>query len=286
MKRFIIFNILLFTEVWLFAQELPFEKFDKNRMDVGTLYVYELSTNEKNFKPSYKEYFYIKTLNDIENIGIEIKDTLNLPETFFKYKLNWDYMMLEQQEYISLKNENDIRIGYAFRIKRSIDFKRKTLESSTYGREKDGFQQFNKIYKFASIPTYFYRYTYLVPLWFTLRFYPFDKKNIVVNHNHSGYDTEFVIEYMGKEEVVLPYGRILCHKFELVYQMSFIMKFIYKPQKAWIWLTSEDKNRYMVKYRNNNEVDYNPSIEYRLVERKKMTIEEWGYFKKSRIKNK
>ena len=291
MKTIFIFSILLFTKVWLFAQETPFvsnsnfqfEKFDKSRIDVGTLYIYEYSNNEKNFEPSSMEYFYIKTLSNVENIGVDIgvdkEDTLNLLETFFKYKLNWDYMMLEQQEYISLKNENDIPIGYAFKIKRSIDFKRKTFDDSTYGREKNGFQHFHKIWKFESIPTYFYRYTYLVPLWFALRFYPLNKKMITVNSMTGNYNIKFEIKYEGKEKVKVPFGKVLSYKFELIPKLSFFMKIFSSPKKAFIWLSAENNYRYMVKYRNNNKVDNNPSIEYQLVERKKMTPEEWEQFK-------
>jgi hypothetical protein len=58
------------------------------------------------------------------------------------------------------------------------------------------------------------------------------------------------------------------------------MKLFHSPKKAFIWLTSEDDYRYMVKYRNNNErSSFTQSMEYRLAERKKMTPEEWEQFK-------
>lgn len=136
----------------------------------------------------------------------------------------------------------------------------------------------------SKLPTYFYRITDLLELWFVLRFYPIDKKEITVNHNADGYNSELVVKYMGKEEVEVPYGKIKCNKFELTPNVNLFIKLFTKPKNAYIWLTSEDDTRYMVKYRNeNNKNTFTRSMEYRLAEVKKMSIEEWEEFKQRSV---
>ena len=52
-------------------------------------------------------------------------------------------------------------------------------------------------------------------------------------------------------------------------------------KKAWIWLAANDENLFMVKYINNNPCNtFTPKMEYRLVERKKITPIEWESIKK------
>ena len=284
MKKLIILIVVtLFTTSGLFAQKTPFEKFDKNRIDVGTLYVYEYSDNEKGFEPSTKEYLYIKTLNDIETMDIDTEDTLELPD-IVNYTLNWNYMMLEKIHFKTLKNKKNLKNGYSFESTQSIDFLKKIFKDDTYGKEKNELQHFHNIFKLESIPTYFYGYTDLMPLWFALRFYPLNKKMITVNSNTRGYNTKFEIKYEGKEKVKVPFGKILSYKFELVPKLSFLMKLFHSPKKAFIWLSAKSNYRYMVKYKNDNAQDSEtPLIEYRLIKREKMTSEEWEQFKKKHI---
>ena len=278
MKNLILTGMLVLgITVSLFAQEIPFV-FDKSKIDVGTMYVYDYSVNKKDFEPGMRGYFYIKTLNDIEVLWIPIKDTIAI--SIDKYKMNWNYMMLEKERFFSLKKKSEVAIGRTFKNSYNIDFSKKILRLNHTNRKKNGFKEFTHIHKFTSIPTYFYNLTDLVPLWFALRFYPLDKKEISVNSYSQGYNITLDIKYIGKEEVEVPYGKVLCHKFELVPQMSFAMKIIFKPKKAWIWLTSEDNKMYMVRYRNNNvKNSFTRNMEYRLADIKKMTPEEWEKFK-------
>jgi len=278
MKRLIIICIfVLVAEISLSAQDIPFV-FDKNRIDVGTLYVYNYSVNRENFKPGVKRYFYINKIDDIESLCITIKDKITV--FMEQYKINWDYMMLKKCTILSLKDEDKLRIGETLRSSIDIDFSKKIMMMNFTSRGKNGFKDFNRVLKFKSIPTYFYNLTDLMPLWFALRFYPLDKKEILVNHNGHGHNTKYKIKYIGKEEVDVPYGKVLCNKFEFDPQMSFAMKAMFKPKKAWIWLTSEDSCKYMVKYRNNNvRSTFTRNMEYRLSEIKKMSPEEWEKFK-------
>ncbi len=278
-KLIILIIIVLSTTSILFAQKTPFEKFDSSKIDVGTMYVYEYSTNKENFQPSAKQYLYIKTLNDIE-VMVVYRDTLELPD-ILKYTLNWDYMMLEKYYYKYTGTKNELPLTGFYKMNSNIDFQKKILESKNFGKAKNGrFAYDNSTHKLESIPTYFYQMTNLMPLWFALRFYPLNKKMITVNSmSSSGYNTKLEIKYEGKEKVKVPFGNVLCYKFELIPKLSFLMKLFYSPKKAFIWLTSEDSSRYMVKYRNNNAQYIIPSMEYRLAERKKMTPEEWEKFK-------
>ena len=279
MKKLIILIVTsLITATGLFAQKIPFEKFDKSKIDVGTLYVYEYSSNAEGFNPTSKQYLYIKSLTDINIIWIPFKSKKATSSE--KYKMNWNYMMFEMSEYISLRNKKDIALGSTYKVVEKIDFKKKIQKYHGFNLTENGFDEKNFVWEFENFPTYFYYQTDLLPLWFTLRFYPFDQEKITVNHNREGYDTELEIKYEGKEKVDVPYGKVLCYKFELIPKLSFFMKIFHSPKKAWIWLSAESNYRYMVKYRNNNERStFTQSMEYRLAERKKMTLEEWEQFK-------
>jgi len=283
MKKLILLSVIVLDIVIsLSAQEIPFV-FDKNRIDVGMMYVYEFSKNkeEPEFEPEELECFYLKTFNDIETMWMPLKGT---KATYLeKYKMNWDYMMFEKREILNLMNKDELQeVKGAKTLKATIniDFSKCIERENVKNIEKGEIKEWDTIHRFKSIPTYFYRRTDLAPLWFVLRFYPFEKEKVSVNHYMSGYNNKFDIKYVGKEEVEVPYGKVLCHKFELAHQMSFAMKMLFKPKKAWIWLTSEDDRRYMVKYRNNNvRSTLYRNMEYRLAEIKKMTPEEWEEFK-------
>ena len=278
MKKIIILIIiaLSITSV-LFAQKTPFEKFNKNKIDIGTMYVYEYSTDEKGFEPSYKAFFYVKTLNEIEVIWTSVnEDTLENSE---KFKMNWDYMMFENFNWYWYSQIFTKILEYS---KYSIDFTKKTIKAKEklQAKNNSGFKMRNLIWKFKSIPTYFYIHTDLQPLWFALRFYPFNRKMIIVNSVTNGYNIKLEIKYEGKEKVKVPFGKVLCYKFELIPKLSFLMKLFHSPKKAFIWLTSEDTSRYMVKYKNNNvQNSETPLLEYRLMKREKMTSKEWEQFK-------
>ncbi len=284
MKRLVILCVTALCSIsGLFAQAIPFEKFDKNRIDAGTLYVYEYSKNKENFNLSAKKYLYIKTLTDIEVMSVSLEDTLELPDVY-KYIMNWNYMMLEKEDYEYAGDKNDIQIGYLGARYLSIDYQNKILESKTIGRTKNGFSDFNSTKKFKSVPTYFYQYTDLMPLWFALRFYPFEKEKITVNSLNGSYNVDFDIRYEGKEEVAAPGSKVLCYKFNVLPQVSFFKKLFRSPKDVYIWLTSEDDSRYMVKYINKNaQYSVIPSMEYRLNERKKITPDEWEELKAKHI---
>jgi len=276
-------KILFFLIVFIgavYPQTIPFNKFDSTKIDVGTMYIYEYSRNKENFEPTSEIYIYIKTLNDIE---VLVKRNKNTTISYIrKYMINWNYMMLSKSEWQFLGDRQSMPSNTTYSSTTIIDFEKKRVIYKGINKIEDGFKNTNNISEFESIPTYFYRKTDLLPLWFSLRFYPLGKKDISVNHNAHGYDTDFSIKYIGKEKVETTFGKVLCHKFELFPQMSFFMKLFYSPEKAWIWLSAEDNYRYMVKYRNNNERStFTQNMEYRLAERKQLTLEEWESFKET-----
>lgn len=265
----------------IFAQDMPFV-FDKNKIDIGTMYIYEYSTNNEGFEPNYKAYLYIKTLTDIELIWVAITSTK--ATTLEKYTINWNYMMLERMEYLSLKDKDKIVVNETFKGITVVDYSKEIMRSNWTDRREDGFKDINLIYKFSRIPTYFYRLTDLLELWFVLRFFPDNKKEISVNHNTEGYNTDLIIKYMGKEEVNVPYGKVLCNKFELLPKVNLFMRILTKPKNAYIWLASEDDTRYMVKYRNDNlRSTFIRSMEYRLAEVNKITQQEWENIKEKGV---
>jgi hypothetical protein len=195
-------------------------------------------------------------------------------------------MMLEKFEMKSFMDWDKWLVGTHILRSMIVDFSRKMVYTKGAGRGKEGFYEDAESWRIEKVPTYFYGIDDLASLWFVLRFYPFDRDRVTVYHQGSGnYTVPFDIVYRGLEEVDVPYGRVLCHKFELVPRLSWILRLIFKPRSAYIWLTSEDESMYMVRYRNDNRRSkFAPfGIEYRLVDVKEMAIEEWEKFKQ-RIK--
>ena len=282
MKQLIVtVAFLLVTTVISTAQTTPFEKFDKSRIDVGTMYVYEYSRNKGYFEPSSTVYLYVKTVNDLEIMKVTKENKISTG--IERYMMNWNYMMLEKSDYISFKDKNDMLIGETSEANASIDFLKKTIKNKYTNKTKDGFRTMYYEDKIKSIPVYFYNMTDLIDLWFPLRFYPLGKKDISVTVSGMNYEVDCDIKFEGKEKVDVPFGKILCYKFELIPQLSFFMKLLHSPKKAFIWLTSENLNMYMVKYINNNRRStFTQSMEYRLADIKKMSIEEWEKFKSDR----
>ena len=279
MQKFIMifFEVIVFQSLIL-CQEVPYKKFDSRRIDVGTLYVYEYSRNSKDFLPVDKRYIYIKSLNDIESLIVPIKDSTNT--WLDNISMNWNYMMLAKRIWRNLENKNTMGIGSSLEGYENIDFANKTLNGVNTQKLKDGFKKIYFTNRFESIPTYFYSSTSLMDLWFALRFYPINKNMITVNNVSNDYNTSFEIKYEGQDKVNVPYGNVTCYKFELVPQLSFFMRLLHSPKKAFIWLSSEGNSRYMVKYINNNEQNtFIRSMEYRLLKKEKMSPSEWEKFK-------
>lgn len=273
--------ILLGIANMLFAQDIPFI-FNKDKIDIGTLYVYEYSQNKEIFEAYKKIYIYIKTLDEIEEVAVPV----NVAKATFlqKYKINWNYMMLEKMEYWLLKDKEEIEINDALKSICEVDYSKKIMRANFTAKRKEGIKDLTIIAKLKSIPTYFYHLTDLLDLWFSLRFYPDGRKEISINHNTAGYNNEIIIKYMGKEEVEVPYGKIKCNKFELTTKLNPIMRILSKTKNAHIWLASEDDTRYMVKYRNDNlRSTFIRSMEYRLAEVNKITQQEWENIKEKGV---
>lgn len=282
MKIFITtFVIAVSGAISLSAQDMPFV-FDEKKINVGSMYVYEYSRNNiENFVLSQKYYLYFKTRNIYEIIQINIKeDQKAIPFIFEIKKMNWNLMMIEESERITLRSDNELQIGYS--KKSTIKFDPiKGITQYTYLRKtKNGFEEEKEIYKPCDLPTYYYQNDDLLSLCLALRFYPFEKEKITVNHKFVGHCTKVDIMYLGNEEIEVPYGKKLCHKYELVPQMNFLLKIFYSPEKVYIWLASDDVTQYLVRYKNNNaQSTFTSSLEYRLAEVKKMSLEEWEKFK-------
>ncbi len=185
-------------------------------------------------------------------------------------------MMLESSKFKNFRDEQDIPKGGTIKSSQNVDFSTMTI----YNRSLNKGEIFNRVYKFNKVPTYFYLLDELIPLWFALRFYPFDREEVVVNHNAKGYDMPLEIRYMGKERVRVGDKDVLCHKFRLRFKVGLLLSLIQKPKDAYIWLTAEDETRYMVRYINDNrQSSFFQSMEYRLVEVRRMSLEEWERFK-------
>lgn len=278
MKKLLVITFVISVVSMSYAQSIPFEKFDRDRIDVGTLYTYYYSRNGEGSAPDSRRYIYVKKPNDFEMFIIPLGDTVGT--WLEEMSINWNYMTLDKRSWKNLENKDSLGIGASLEGDETVDFGDKTLHGVNTQKFKDGFKKIYFAYKFESIPSYFYSSTDLLPLCFALRFYPLNKEAIDVNNVTNGYNTKFEIKYEGKERVNVPFGNVLCYKFELVPQLSFFMRLFHSPKKAFIWLTAEDNSMYLVKYLNDNEQNtFVRSLEYRLVKRTKMSIREWEAFK-------
>lgn len=126
----------------LFAQDMPFV-FDKNKIDVGTMYFYEYSRNTEVFEPVSKIYLYVKTLDEIEVVTVSLK-TMK-PSLLQKYKLNWNYMMLERMEFLSLKDKDKLVVNETFKSVMEVDYSKKIIKLNGTNKQEDGFKEFNTV---------------------------------------------------------------------------------------------------------------------------------------------
>jgi len=258
----------------VYSQETPFV-FNKDKIDTGNLYTYEIS-DTKRFKPIEKVYIYIKGTNDIEQMYVSLRKKSS--PYLNRLTMNWKYMMFSKLEGKYTGSKEDLSIKGIFKMVSKVDFSKMIMYNNFTRRTDTGLKEDYNTTRIKKIPTYFYGMTDLIPLCLTLRFYPFPKKKIRVNIIKGFFDMDTDIKYLGKEKVEVPYGEVLTYKFGLAAKglMAAML-----AKKAWIWLSAESKYMYMVKYRNDNRrTTFSSMVEYRLAERKKISLKEWEELKK------
>lgn len=263
--------ILLTISVSITAQQTPFE-YDSDKIEAGTMYVYQFSTNPDKFKAKQTKKVYFKNSNkkylEIESLRSKNKDSEYADYT--TYKLNWNYMMLESFSYQFL-GPQEISFGHSWKLTAKTDFQEQKLQLTDVKLTKEGKEVKKHTYKFDHYPTFFYL-TLHVDAWTAMRFYPFPKKTPKLWNYNGNKLNEVKVKYHGKETVEVTAGEILAHKFE--FSSKGILAWLF-GKKAWLWLSAQDERNYMVKYVNNNDRGGKPKIEFQLAEVKKVSEEEW-----------
>ena len=255
--------------------ENPFV-FDPNKLDTGNVYLYYFSGNPEEFEPRTLVYYYYKALSgpylDIEEAFVRVNREKS--EYLCTYRINLDQMMLERSTFQYLLDKSSISPNTTYQAETTVDFAKKRLTYDVLNRTEKGFQRYYKTVKYKIIPTFSYG-TYHVDGWTVMRFYPYPEKRIQVGEiNSSLFYVDADVEYLGRETVEVPYGKIDCHKFEITGRG--LLARLY-GKKAWVWMSAEDERNYMVKYRNDNPRSaFEPVVEMRLVDIRKMTPEEWA----------
>lgn len=252
-------------------------KYSENQIDVGTLYIYELSKSES-YNPQ-NIYMYILSKDTVEVFMMGKR--FNFSDI---YVFDYNHMMIKsmKSDIVGMKKEDIIKkmkIYEMYDLRADVDFKNKTLKTRQTNFTKDGLKTSNEIKDLDEIPTYFYSSTTGLDVWFLLRFYPIESGNeIVVNYFHDNNNYKAMVEYEGREQLDTKKGKVGSYKFK-IYPDSFFWKLLAK--KNYIWL-STDKNgpRYMVKYVNENPLNaFQPRCEYNFVEKKVFSKTEWEKFK-------
>ena len=271
------FSLLLIISLGVTANtppENPFV-FAPAKLDIGNVYLYHLSGNPKEFELDRLVYYYYKALSgpclDIEEAMVR----LNQEKSEYRntYRINLDQMMLERSIFQYLLDKNSLSPNMTYQGETTVDFTKKRMKFDYLNRTEKRFQRYYKTVKYKIIPTFSYS-TYHVDGWTVMRFYPYPEKRIRVGEiNSSLFYVDADVEYLGRETVEVPYGKIDCHKFEITGRG--LLARLY-GKKAWIWMSAEDDRNYMVKYRNDNpRSTFLPVVEMRLADIKKMTPEEW-----------
>jgi len=249
--------------------------FDPGKIDTGSVYFYQLSTNPDHFKITSEESYYIKSLDNLTTQIEELHTSLNLKRSILEtYTMNWKYMMLQSSTWNILFNKEKLGFDRTWKANTTTDFLKKKREYIGTNRMENGFKTTRSQDKFKRIPTFYYMSGH-VDLWTVMRFYPYPEKRIIVGNMASGFYTDAEIKYLGKEEVDVPFGRVRTNKFGIK-GLGLIAALFGK--KAYVWMSDEDSRGYMVKYVNNNHRGNWPMVSLRLVSIKKMTDAEWNTF--------
>lgn len=263
--------ILLTISISVTAQQTPFE-YDSDKIEPGTMYVYQFSTNPDKFEAKQTKKVYFKHSNkkylEIESLRSKNKD----PEyaDYTTYKLNWNYMMLESFSYQFL-GPKEISFGHSWQANARTDFQEQKQQLTNVKLTKGGKEVKKYTKKFDHFPTFFY-ITLHVDAWTTMRFYPYPKEKITAWNYTGNKLTQVKIKHQGEEIIEVPKGKLRTHKFKITGKGVLAWLF---GKKAWLWLSAEDERNYMVKYVNNNDRGNKPRVEFRLSEVKKVSEKEW-----------
>ncbi len=257
------------------AKELAFY-FEPTKLDVGNVYVYQLSSNPEKFEPSALVHYYFASLTE-DHIEIEraVTDSSHSERsrTYERYQINLHQMMLESLQYEYLVGEGILPINTTCRGEITADFENQRIYFGYLNHTEDGFRRYNKETNYKAVPTFSYHFLH-IDLCTALRFYPFPKRKLSVGEiNNDQFYLDSQLKYRGKELVEVPAGQVTCHKFELAGKGLLAWLF---GKRAWIWTTAEDPRSYMVKYRNENpQSAYNPIMELHLADIKSMSLSDW-----------
>lgn len=255
------------------SQKTPFN-YEPEKIEPGTMYVYELSTNPDDFQLDAKSYYYIRSskggIVHIENI---LRDTSNPSNVNYReFNLNLNYMMLQSMSFQSLQPKEEIPIGTTWEGSGKTNFQEKTFNLEHLNHQQEGMQYRNRNYEFSHLPTFFYL-TGHVDFWTVMRFYPYQKKEIEVWNYTQNDLTGVKVKYQGKESLKVPAGKIRTHKFEMSGKGILALLF---GKKAWLWMNEEDGRNFMVRYRNNNRRSSSmPVIDLRLARVEKVSEKKW-----------
>lgn len=280
MKKLLLFSLIILH--FLGGNDLGLN-FDNHKIILNKVYIYERSRDAEKYSPrNHLWYYYIISPLLVENI---IVPNNNRPAWIEKYTFNWNYFMLQSSKYSNLSypdtHSNKVCDQCMIKSEWEINFSRNSLSYSSTNKIDNEIKEYFYKYRLKRYPTYFYGLSSGFDLWYSLKFYPLEKNKIVIYENFNGRNIEVSVKYLGTENVIVPYGNILCHKFKVEPNSLFYRLF---AKDVFVWLTAEDSSMYMVKYENNNARDtFHPRIEYRLLDIKTFTNQEWEKFKNSFI---
>lgn len=258
----IIIILIIFTicgaGMAIFAKQDVFE-FTKEKIEAGKLYIYHSF-------PDNKFYYYIKSVDE-RNIILEAIAERAARKIFERIVINNDNMMLKSHLWQNLRDKEEMAIDTTWRFTIETAFSNNERLIRSTNKTEEGMENHRSIGVFKKIPTFFNNTNY-VDLWMAMRFYPENKKKIEVGNVVNGYYTELIIEYQGQEEIEIPYGIVNCNKYE-IRGKGLIAYFL--GGKAWLWMSIEEDEPYMVKYINSNK----PVLDMRLSEIVELNVAEW-----------
>lgn len=252
-------------------QETPFS-YEPGKIEPGTMYVYNHFTTTDQIKPQGKKYYYIESLKkgEVKIQMLSIQKGNDLEHT--NYTIDLNHMMVQTLEHHALRPKEKLPVDALVSLTLNTDFQDGKVVGEGVHKHKQGIVTESVTYDFKRTPTFFYFFGHMA-LRIAMRFYPYSRKKVdawnYTGTNHTGVE----IEYLGKETIEVPAGRIRCNKFEL--SGKGILSWLF-GEKGWIWTSAESEKNYVVRYKNNNKTAKWPMKDFQLTKVENITEQAWN----------
>ena len=260
------------------------------QMDVGYLYEYHGSYNNRHFTAgTSKQFFYLTASDTLETVDFSDDDPLIRGIlSYSRQIMDWRFYMMKEivsESFLTKQVKFAKNAGSSVKVtvRKNYDtgesyrdaymiygsqpetLKKPEHENETWRIELDKLKE-QAIFRFSNdIPASFFMVS---------RFFNPDVKKALLPVAHANYQTNAFCIYEKKETLSYNGQQWNCLKFRM--EPAGLMSRIL-GKKLFFWLEADSGYYYLVRFRNENT----PFHEYQLVRRTAMKLEEWEAFKQT-----